>query len=232
MAAIRPTDRARPRSGPEPRPRPRPPLSKRERTCSELVAAAERLVAARGLDAISIDEITQAAAVAKGTFYTHFEDKLDLATVLGRRIRVELEEKITAQNAAVTNAAARMAGGLSTMLAFAIVQPIRARALLRVVPDIVDPGASINAGVRGDLALGLKQGRFVVASLDTAVVTTIGIVLAAGMRLSDAERPVADGFAFAGEVVATALIALGVRRLEAERLARAALEARKKELAS
>ena len=47
---------------------------KREKTRGELVAAAERLVAARGLDALSIDEITAAADVAKGTFYTHFAD--------------------------------------------------------------------------------------------------------------------------------------------------------------
>jgi hypothetical protein len=40
-------------------------LRKRERTRGELVAAAERLVAARGLDALSIDEITEEADVAK-----------------------------------------------------------------------------------------------------------------------------------------------------------------------
>ena len=51
---------------------------KRERTRGELVAAAERLVALRGLDALSIDEITEEADVAKGTFYTHFQDKDDL----------------------------------------------------------------------------------------------------------------------------------------------------------
>lgn len=206
-------------------------LRKRERTRGELVAAAERLVARRGLDAVSIDDITQEADVAKGTFYTHFEDKVDLAAAIARRIRMELEARITAQNAAVKDAATRLATGLATMLAFAIAEPVRARALLRIVPDIVDPDASINSGIRSDVALGIEQGRFSAESLDAAVVTTIGIALSAGIRLSDAARPLPNDFAFSAEVVATALAALGVRRPEARRLAQAAVAARKKELA-
>lgn len=202
---------------------------KRERTRGELVAAAERLVAARGLDAISIDEITEEADVAKGTFYTHFADKDDLAAAVARTIRLELEARVTATNEGVTDAAVRMANGLSSLFAFAIAQPVRARALLRLIPGIVDPETPINAGIRGDVALGLKQKRFAVVSVNTAVVTTIGIAMSAGMHLS--ERTGASAFAFASEFVATALVALGLKQVEATRLAKAAMKSRKKELA-
>jgi AcrR family transcriptional regulator len=202
---------------------------KRERTRGELVAAAERLVAERGLDALSIDEITEEADVAKGTFYTHFEDKEDLAAAVGKRIRVELEDKITATNEGVTDAAIRMANGLSSLFAFAIAQPVRARALLRLIPGVVDPDTPINAGIRGDVAMGVKAKRFSVASVNAAVVATLGIAMSTGMRLSDATRPAASPFAFAAEVVATALVALGLKQDEATRLAKTAMDTRKKE---
>lgn len=206
-------------------------LRKRERTQAELVAAAERLVAARGLDALSIDEITQAAEVAKGTFYTHFEDKEDLAAAIGKRIRDELEQQISARNKAVGDAAERLANGLSTVLAFAIANPVRARALLRLHPSTVDPDATINAGVRSDVATGLKAKRFGAASLNAAVVATIGIAMSAMMRLSDTARRLPDSYAFAAEVITTALVALGLKPAEAARLAANAISASKKEFA-
>lgn len=203
---------------------------KRERTRGELVAAAERLVAARGLDALSIDDITEEADVAKGTFYTHFTDKDDLAAAVAKRIRVEIEDKITATNDGVSDAAIRMANGLSSLCAFAIVQPVRARALVRLIPGVVDPETPINAGIRGDVAMGVRSKRFAVASVNAATVATIGIALSAAMRLGDAARPVPDPFAFAADIVATALAGLGVKQAEAARLAKAAMNTRKKEL--
>ncbi len=204
-------------------------LRKRDRTRGELVAAAERLVAAHGMDAISIDDITEEADVAKGTFYTHFEGKDDLAAAIGRHIRLELEEKITSLNDELTDAALRMANGLSSMFAFAIVQPVRARALLRMLPGAVDPDTPINAGIRGDIVLGQKSKRFAVASVNAAVVATLGIAMSAGMRLSDTKHRVAEPFAFAADTLAMALIALGTKHAEAARLAKTAMDARKKE---
>ncbi len=204
-------------------------IRKRERTRGELVAAAERLVAARGLDAISIDDITVEADVAKGTFYTHFEGKDDLAAAIARHIRLEFEANITALNEGITDAGVRMANGLSSMFAFAITQPVRARALLRLIPGSVDPETPINAGIRGDIALGQKSKRFTVASLNVAVVATLGIAMSAGMRLSDTTHRVAEPFAFAADIVATALVALGLKQAEAARLAKTAMDARKKE---
>jgi AcrR family transcriptional regulator len=205
-------------------------LRKRERTRGDLVAAAERLVAARGIDAISIDDITQEADVAKGTFYTHFQDKDDIATAIARLIRLELEEKIAALNDGIDDAARRMVNGLTSLCAFAIAQPVRARALVRLIPGVVDPDTPINAGIRGDVALGAKSKRFTVSSVNAATVATIGIALSAAMRLGDAARPVPDPFAFAADIVATALAALGLKQAEAARLAKTAMNARKKEL--
>ncbi len=203
---------------------------KRERTRGEIVAAAERLVAARGLDAISIDDITEAADVAKGTFYTHFADKIDLAAAIAECLRLELEVKVRRTNDGITDAGARMANGLACMLTFAIASPVRARAMLRLQPGVVDPDAPINAGVRGDVVLGLKNKRFAAPSLHAAVVTVIGAAMAAIARLSDTgERRPANPHDFAADVIAIVLVALGLKQTEAQRTAHAAVDARRKE---
>jgi AcrR family transcriptional regulator len=203
---------------------------KRERTRGELVAAAEHLVAAHGLDAISIDDIVEAADVAKGTFYTHFADKNDLAETIAHRTRMELEDKITAINEGNRDAAKRMANGVSSMFAFAIANPVRARALLRLRPSAVDPGAPINAGLRSDIVLGLKSKRFAATSLDAAVVIVIGGTMAAVLRLSDANNGrIGEQYAFATDVIATLLVSLGLKQAEAMRLADAAAKARREE---
>lgn len=205
-------------------------LRKRERTRGELVAAAEGLVAQHGLDAVSIDDIVEAADVAKGTFYTHFADKNDLAAAIALRGRMELEEKITALNDGIKDAAVRMANGLSTMFAFAIQNQVRARAMLRLQPSVVDPDEQINAGVKGDIVLGIKTKRFTAVSLNASVVTVIGGVLSATVRLSDTNHRVPDQHAFAADVIATLLITLGLKSAESIKIAGTAVAARKREL--
>lgn len=210
-------------------PTPARTLRKRERTRGELVAAAERLVAVHGLDAISIDDITHEADVAKGTFYTHFEDKDDLAAAIGARIRNELEAAIDATNATVTDPALRMANGLSTVLAYAMAHPVSARALLKLRPGTIDPDAAINTGIRNDVMAGVKIRRFWVASASASVVTIMGAAISAMMRLSDAAHRMSDASGFAADVIATCLVALGVKPADATRMAASAMSERKKD---
>lgn len=206
-------------------------MRKREKTRGELVAAAEKLVAARGLDALSIDEITAAADVAKGTFYTHFADKDDLAAAIGRRIRLELEDRITRLNAGVKDAGVRMANGLSTVLAYAIEHPIRARAMMRLIPGTIDPDTQINAGIRADVLLGQKTKVFSVPSVNAAVVVTLGTAMSGALRIAEAGMPVKDAHEFAGDVIAVALAGLGMKPADAQRLARTTMDLRRKETA-
>ena len=52
---------------------------KRARTRAALVTAAKSLFALRSIESVTIDEIVAEAELAKGTFYTHFDD-LDALT--------------------------------------------------------------------------------------------------------------------------------------------------------
>jgi AcrR family transcriptional regulator len=70
------------------RPRTKPPQERRE----ELMNSAQRLFLLHGLDLTSIEQITDGANVAKGTFYLHFASKDDVLLALRDRfVRALLE---------------------------------------------------------------------------------------------------------------------------------------------
>ena len=70
--------------------------TQRRETEKELGDAALRLFLERGLDAVTIDDITQAAGVAKGTFYRYFDDKAALVDALLSPVGGELLEGMEA----------------------------------------------------------------------------------------------------------------------------------------
>ncbi|QDE71229.1 MULTISPECIES: TetR/AcrR family transcriptional regulator [Myxococcus] len=74
---------------PPARPGGRREAHRRERE-QALEDAALKLFLARGLDGVTIDDITQAAGVAKGTFYRYFDDKAALVDGLLEPVRREL----------------------------------------------------------------------------------------------------------------------------------------------
>ncbi|KLD75354.1 TetR/AcrR family transcriptional regulator [Xanthomonas hyacinthi] len=63
----------------------RPRTKPAEVRLDELMAAAEKLFLAQGVDATTISEIVEAAQVAKGTFYHYFSSKSDMLDALGKR---------------------------------------------------------------------------------------------------------------------------------------------------
>jgi len=63
--------------------------NRRERS-KALTAAALHLFLERGIDGVTIDDITQATGVAKGTFYRYFADKSALVNALIAPVRGEI----------------------------------------------------------------------------------------------------------------------------------------------
>jgi len=69
---------APPPTGPARPPRTKPP----EVRLDELMAAAEQLFIAKGVEAATVNDIVEAAGVAKGTFYHYFASKHDILLAL------------------------------------------------------------------------------------------------------------------------------------------------------
>ena len=55
---------------------------KRARTKAQLIAAAKALCSTRPWESVTVDEVVNEAGVAKGTFYTHFNDLNELAAAV------------------------------------------------------------------------------------------------------------------------------------------------------
>jgi AcrR family transcriptional regulator len=74
-----------------------------EVTRKEVLASARTLFAARGYDAVLLDEIAAAARVTKGAIYHHFENKRDLFRTVYEELAGELEARVRRRMARGTN---------------------------------------------------------------------------------------------------------------------------------
>src|SRR4051812_35448590 len=68
----------------------------REQTTQRLLDAAQKLIARKGLDAASVENIAAAAGYSRGAFYSNFKGKDDLFIELLRRDHVKATEQLNA----------------------------------------------------------------------------------------------------------------------------------------
>src|SRR5579859_3984476 len=101
------------------------PDRRRVRTRGALVEAGVRLFSLRPIEAVSVDEITETADIAKGSFYNHFNDKDELAREVSRHVREEVEARVTAANEGVSDPADRVARALYVFALYAREKPDR-----------------------------------------------------------------------------------------------------------
>ena len=68
-----------------------------------LLAAAQRVLTTQGVEKATIDDVTAAAGMAKGTFYLYFQSKSDLVAAMQRDSGLELAELKVDGGAAANN---------------------------------------------------------------------------------------------------------------------------------
>jgi AcrR family transcriptional regulator len=209
------------------KPRPRALPNRRERrklaTRQALLDATQALLAKRSLDALSVDEIVERADVARGTFYNYFADKGALERELASQSRARIEGEITRVNEGVIDPAERIARAFLSVLHLGISAPQQATAMMRLFPRATDPAAPINSGVRRDAAEGMTQGRILATSEDAVVACVVGVFTAGVNRALD--LPAGRVREFAQGLGTILLYGLGLKRAEAERIMRDAIEA-------
>lgn len=159
---------------------------RRTRTRAALLQAGESLFAGHSVDAVSIDDIVLAADVAKGSFYNHFADKEALARAIAGAVRAEAEAEVDAANAGVVEPARRMARAQAVFVRFAVRNPERARAMMRLFAGATLPNAPMNRGLRADIEAGLADGSFRDLTLETGLLMAMGIGTIAVTRVLDA----------------------------------------------
>jgi len=187
-----------------------------------LLDAARSLLVSRSMDALSIDDIVERADVARGTFYNYFPDKEALERELASQTRARMENEIAGVNKGISDPAQRIARVFLSMLRLGITAPQQATAMMRLFPRATDPTAPINSGARRDAAEGMAQGRIVADSEDVVVAYVTGVITAGINRALD--LPADHVREFAQGLGAIFLHGLGLKRAEAQRIMRDAVE--------
>ncbi len=159
------------------------PDRRRARTRAALLQAGESLFAAQSVEAVSIDDIVAAADVAKGSFYNHFADREALARAIAGQVRAEAEAQVDQINDGVADPARRMARAQMVFARFALQNPQRARAMMRLFAGATLPNAPLNRGVRADIEAGLASGAFRGLTVETGVLMAMGMAMVAVSRV-------------------------------------------------
>jgi AcrR family transcriptional regulator len=189
-----------------------------QRTREALIRAGRQLFAERAVDAVAIDDIVQAADVAKGSFYNHFTDRDDLVRAVVGEIRVALEARVAEVNAGVEDPARRVARAVCVYQRYALDEAQSARALVRVHSGFASLNSPLNQGAVEDLTAGLAGGRFAIATTEAGLVLVMGVAQAAMARTCRDPQP-ALATSLAQQVCALILRGLGVPSGEAETIA-------------
>jgi AcrR family transcriptional regulator len=108
-------------------------LSRRERkkreTRQRLMDAALRLFCERGYDASTVREITEAADVAKSTFFNYFEKKEAILPALAEQQLLKIEEALSLEHEAPASPVARIKLALCMVAEDPLTDPLLVRRL-------------------------------------------------------------------------------------------------------
>jgi AcrR family transcriptional regulator len=151
---------------------------KRE-TRDKLLRAAFRLIAERGIDAIAINEITEAADVGFGSFYNHFESKDAVYEAVYQAVFDDFGDALTRLTEDVEDAAEVVAVCVRHAIGRARREPLWGRFLVREGQRAHALSRGLGARLLRDIKRGITQKRFHVTDPLMAFIGAAGIVMGA-----------------------------------------------------
>jgi AcrR family transcriptional regulator len=149
---------------------------KRARTRAQIVEAGLMLLAERPPEALTIDAIVEAAGVAKGTFYYHFQNIEELVAAVGGKLAESFDALLAPSRLDVPDPVERMSFAFTQFLEKAINDPQWGRLVLRSVEAPAAIG-QVRENLKADLAEAIAQGRLAIQDVELAADTVIGIWL-------------------------------------------------------
>lgn len=149
--------------------------AKRARTRATILEAARACYAAQDMASVTVEAVTQAAGLAKGTFYLHFPDLATLEAELGDALITDLTELLEPARLAVDDPLTRMATAVTIFLRHLAAAPTQARLVARAVVTLPDFAQAVQARLRGDLANAQAAGLLAIGSADLAARIVVGL---------------------------------------------------------
>ena len=131
---------------------------KRARTRAQIVEAGAMLLAERPLEALTVDAVVEAAGVAKGTFYYHFQSMEELAAAVGEKLGESFDELLAPARLGLRDPIARISFAFTQFLEKAIADPVWARLVVRSAQAPTEFARSVRANLKTDLDRGEGSG--------------------------------------------------------------------------
>ena len=178
---------------------------RRARTRAAILDAARDCYAAAQAGPVTVDAVMQAAGLAKGTFYVHFNDLEELEAELGAVLIEEIDERLQPARRAVSDPLTRLATATTILLRGLAAQPAQARLVAHAADHIPDFGEAVHVRLREDLAAAQAAGRLALPSNDLAarIVSAIAMQAARDLGLGRIDKTAVR------DIVRTILRAIG-----------------------
>jgi AcrR family transcriptional regulator len=150
-------------------------LAKRARTRAAILEAARDCYAAPTAAPITVDSVMQAAGLAKGTFYVHFQDLAALEVELAAALIEELDRRLQPARLAADHPLKRVATAVTILLHDLAGAPPRARLVARALAAVPEVGDAMRAHLRQDLRAVRAKDLLEMSSIDLAVLVVAGL---------------------------------------------------------
>ncbi len=187
---------------------------KRERTQLQLIEAAMRVFAEKGIGGAPIHVIAHEAGLANGTFYNHFTTKQELIVAVAGHLMDRLSDEVAASVRDLDDPAEWVAVALRRFNQKAQDDPIWGNVTVRLGGTASDVSGRIAANMTRDLEEGIRRGRFKVPSQQAAADALLGTGLMGLLSVSTGRA----GPEHASDIAAMVLRSLGIDGEEAEEI--------------
>ena len=148
---------------------------RRARTRAQILDAGAALIA-EGL-APTADSIAEAAGVAKGTFYYHFDNVDQMVAAVSAQLGQSFDDVVTPGRTELQDPIARLSFVFTQSLEKAISDTAWARLMLQSSQRRSDFGRSVRGILKADIADAIAHGRLAVRDPELAVDIFLGIWL-------------------------------------------------------
>ena len=194
--------------------RPRVAAERRERMRARLLDVALALAASKGPEAISIDDVTAAAGVSRGTFYKYFDAPGSLMQELAAEVSHAVIETLQPLVEPLDDVAERVAVGVRTALRLVRAHPVLGAFMVRAGWPAMERTHLFFTAVGADIDKGIRQGRFARMHADVGLNVLAGTMVGAMHSTTRGKLP-RD---FAEQTATAVLRGLGLPEREAREL--------------
>ena len=132
---------------------------KRARTRAQIVEAGATLLAERPPEALTVDAVVEAAGVAKGTFYYHFQSIDELAAAVGAKLGESFDELLTPVRLELRDPIERLSFAITKFLERASSDAAWARLVVQSSQSRTGLGKGVRANLKADIAEAIVEGR-------------------------------------------------------------------------